>query len=81
MDNRIAQYQSLSRCEATQVHHAVARTVLDAYRTGVNLAIENCRNMEAFLDAHYMALLNMGFEVSFKEAMDMIDFKVEEDDG
>ena len=74
MDKGIAQFQSLSRCEATQMRAEVAMTILHAYEVGFNLAVDyHDKPLDDLMISHRAALEAIGFgHISFADAMRMI---------
>lgn len=81
MDKGIIQFQSLSRCEAEQMCHAITNTILNAYITGLNVVANNYdKPLDDLFTAHRDALIDLGFSnISFKEAISMIEFSVKEE--
>jgi len=75
MDKGIAQFQSLSRCEATQVQTEVARAILHAYEVGFNLAVGyHDKPLDDLMTAHRDTLESIGFgHISFTDAMRLIE--------
>ena len=74
----IIQFQSLSRCEASQMCDDISHTILHAYATGMNVVVSNYdKPFSDLFMAHRDALNDLGFgNMPFSLAMEMIEFKV-----
>ena len=81
MENGIAQFQSLSRCEAARMCVAVTSSILNAYEAGFNVAVSNYdKSLDDLFVAHRAALEAIGFgHISFADAMRLIKTAYKED--
>ena len=70
----IAQFQSLSRCEAIAMLGMVSQSILKAYSMGLTVMAQNYdRDLDHLFTAHKEALEEMGIvNISFETAMNMI---------
>jgi len=74
MEKGIAQFQSLSRCEAARICAAVTSSILFAYETGFNVAANNHdKPLDELIVAHREGLEAIGFgHISLADAVEML---------
>ena len=79
MDLTHTDYQSLSACEAMDLHRRVSQDVIDAYRAGINLILATYDGpLEDLMKANKKALEAIGFYVTTEEAANFLTLRLRE---